>query len=184
MTLFIIPALGAALVARFQSFWIVVSVGLAIGAGQSVLQIMEIRLPWVPDINLSQGLPLLVIAFAMIVRGQVLPSRGAIERGRLPTALPTRIRPRLMTFWILFAAAVLIWSPFVWRQATINTLIGAILALSLIVVTGFSGHISLAQLSLAGISAFMLSSLANSTWAGRSRLPRSSPRSWLRALAS
>jgi len=160
MTLFIIPALGAALVARFQSFWIAVWVGLAIGAGQSVLQIMEIRLPWVPDINLSQGLPLLVIAFAMIVRGQVLPSRGAIERGRLPTALPTRIRPRLMTFWILFAAAVLIWSPFVWRQATINTLIGAILALSLIVVTGFSGHISLAQLSLAGISAFMLSSLA------------------------
>jgi branched-chain amino acid transport system permease protein len=160
MTLFIIPALGAALVAQFRSFWIAVWVGLAIGAGQSVLQIMEIRLEWVPDINLSQGLPLLVIAVAMMVRGQVLPSRGAIVSGRLPLALPTRIRPKLMAFWIVFTAVILIWAPFVWRQATINTMVGATLALSLVVVTGFSGHISLAQLSLAGIAAFMLSSLA------------------------
>jgi len=160
MTLFIIPALGAALVARFQSFWVAVWVGLGIGAGQSLLQIMEARLDWVPDINLSQGLPLLVIVIAMMARGQVLPSRGAVERGRLPMALPTRIRPRLMIFWLLFTSVVLIWASFEWRQAMINTLIGAVLALSLVVVTGFNGHISLAQLSLAGIAAFMLASLA------------------------
>jgi branched-chain amino acid transport system permease protein len=160
MTLFIIPALGAALVARFSSFWVAVWVGMGIGAGQSLLQIMEVRLDWIPDINLSQGLPLVVIVIAMMVRGQVLPSRGAVERGRLPLALPTRIRPTVMIVWLVLTSWLLIWGPFEWRQATINTLIAAILAMSLVVVTGYVGQISLAQLSLAGIAAFMLSSLA------------------------
>ncbi len=159
-TLFIIPALAAALLARFQSFWIALATGMAIGMAQSLLQIMEIRLGWMPDINLREGLPLIVIVVAMMVRGQVLPSRGAVERGRLPWAIPTRVRPIVATIVLLGAGTLVIFAPFEYRNATINTLIGAILAMSLVVVTGFLGQISLAQMSLAGISAFVLSSLA------------------------
>jgi ABC-type branched-subunit amino acid transport system permease subunit len=159
-TLFIIPALGAALLARFTSFTLAVAAGMAIGMGQSLLQIMELRLDSVPSINLAAGLPLLIIVVAMMFRGQVLPSRGAVERGRLPWALPTRIRLKVAIPWIVGTAAFLIWGPFDYRNATINTMIGAVLAMSLVVVTGFVGQISLAQLSLAGISAFALSSLA------------------------
>lgn len=158
-TLFIIPALGAALLARFTSFSVAVAGGLAIGMGQSLLQIMEIRLDWVPDINLAAGLPLVIIVVAMMVRGQVLPSRGEVERGRLPWAIPTRLRPAVALPWIIGTAAFLIWGPFDYRNATINTMIGAVLAMSLVVVTGWVGQISLAQLSIAGISAFALSSL-------------------------
>lgn len=159
-TLFIIPALAAALLARFQSFWVAVAAGMAIGMGQSLLGIMEIRLAWVPDINLREGLPLILIVIAMMMRGQVLPSRGAVERGRLPWAIPTRVRPMVMTVMILFTGWILIYGSFSYRSATINTLIGAILAMSLVVVTGFTGQISLAQLSLAGISAFGLCTLS------------------------
>jgi len=95
----------------------------------------------------------------MMMRGQVLPGRGAVERGRLPWAIPTRIRPWVMVFWIVFTAVILIWAPWEYRSATINTMIGATLAMSLVVVTGFTGQISLAQLSIAGISAFGLSTL-------------------------
>jgi len=158
-TLFIIPALAAALLARFQSFWVAVAAGMAIGMGQSLLGIMEIRLDWMPDVNLREGLPLIVIVIAMMMRGQVLPGRGAVERGRLPWAIPTRIRPWVMVFWIVFTAVILIWAPWEYRSATINTMIGATLAMSLVVVTGFTGQISLAQLSIAGISAFGLSTL-------------------------
>lgn len=159
-TLFIIPALAAALLAKFSSFWVAVATGMAIGMGQSLMQIMEARLDWVPDVNLREGLPLLIIVVAMMLRGQVLPSRGAVERGRLPWAMPTRIRPVVALFWIFGSAALLIWGSFAYRNATINTMIGAVLAMSLVVVTGFVGQISLAQLSLAGISAFALSSLS------------------------
>jgi ABC-type branched-subunit amino acid transport system permease subunit len=159
-TLFIIPALGAALVARFTSFTVAVAAGVAMGMAQSVLQIMEIRLDWMPSINLAAGLPLVIIVVAMMLRGQVLPGRGAVERGRLPMAMPTRFRWRVAVPWILGTAAFLIWSPFDYRNATINTMIGAVLALSLVVVTGFVGQISLVQLSIAGISAFALSTLA------------------------
>ena len=85
-TLFIIPALGAALLARFTSFSVAVAGGLAIGMGQSLLQIMETAPRLGAEISTSPppGLPLLlIIVVAMMFRGQVLPSRGAVERGRL-----------------------------------------------------------------------------------------------------
>jgi branched-chain amino acid transport system permease protein len=47
-----------------------------------------------------------------------------------------------------------------WRLAIINTLIGVVLCLSLVVVTGFVGQISLVQLTLAGCAGFALSKFA------------------------
>ena len=46
-----------------------------------------------------------------------------------------------------------------WRSAVIGTFIAAILGLSYVVVTGFAGQVSLAQLALAGVSAFSLSTI-------------------------
>ena len=58
--------------------------------------------------------------------------------------------------------------PFDFRQALINTLIGTVMALSLVVITGFVGQISVVQLALAG----------------RRRLHRLPPRRRRRASAS
>ncbi len=55
---------------------------------------------------------------------------------------------------------LLIVFPFDFRQALINTLIGVLMALSLVVVTGFVGQISLIQLALAGAAGFTISHMA------------------------
>jgi sulfate-transporting ATPase len=49
-----------------------------------------------------------------------------------------------------------------WRSAIISTFIFAIMALSYVVVTGYAGQVSLAQLTLAGVGSFALSGIANS----------------------
>ena len=50
--------------------------------------------------------------------------------------------------------------PFDFRQALVNTEIGVVMALSLVVITGFVGQISVVQLSLAGVTGFVISRLA------------------------
>jgi ABC-type branched-subunit amino acid transport system ATPase component/ABC-type branched-subunit amino acid transport system permease subunit len=57
-------------------------------------------------------------------------------------------------------AVALVVLPFDFRQAMINSLIGTVMALSLVVITGFVGQISVIQLSLAGVSGFAISHLA------------------------
>jgi ABC-type branched-subunit amino acid transport system permease subunit len=47
-----------------------------------------------------------------------------------------------------------------WRGAIMTTLIAAVLALSIVVVTGFGGQTSLSQMAFAGIAGFVLSKLA------------------------
>lgn len=157
LTLFVIPALGAALLGRMSSFVIAAVAGVGIGMAQSVLFLLEQRADWMPDLNIPQALPFVVIALAMVLRGETLPSRGAITAGRLPAAYaPPLVRWRMYAYtgFVLFAAWIAVFSPFKFRSGLINTLVGVILALSLVVVTGYVGQISLMQMALAGIAAY------------------------------
>lgn len=159
-TLFILPALGAALIGRFRSFGLTVIAGLAIGVLQSELQYVEVVADWVPKVGLRYGLPFLVVIGALIAYGKRLPTRGAIEIQRLPEApMPRHVGVVVSTLASMTAIA-LIWAPFGWRSAIIGTLIGVVVSLSLVVITGFIGQISLAQMAFAGIGGFALSSLA------------------------
>jgi branched-chain amino acid transport system permease protein len=107
LTLFVIPALGAALLGRMSSFVVAAAAGLGIGATQSVLFLLEQRADWVPDINLPQALPFVVIALAMIIRGEALPSRGAITAERLPDPYVPRLdKARLLAYGALGAGTV------------------------------------------------------------------------------
>ena len=49
-----------------------------------------------------------------------------------------------------------------WRLAMLNSLVFGVLGLSLVVVTGYAGQVSLAQLTLAGAAGFLLSPLTTS----------------------
>lgn len=59
---------------------------------------------------------------------------------------------------ILFVAVL--WAPFEWRSGLINSMIGTLIALSLVLLVGYLGQISLAQLAYAGVAAFSLSIFA------------------------
>lgn len=161
-TLFIIPALGAALIGAFRSFSLAAGAGLSIGVLQSLVLPLQQDLTWLPRTGLQQGLPFIVIVLAMIWRGNSLPSRGAILSGRLPFApRPTNVGPwaAVLIPLVLVALVVL---PFDYRSAIINSLVFITISLSLVVLTGYVGQISLAQMALAGASAFLLSRLAGS----------------------
>ena len=161
----VVPALTAALFARFTSFWIACLVGLAIGSLESILYYLQIQ-SWFPTDNgvaLPGVQPLLVFGLmvvAMFVRGTNLPTRGELVEQRLPLA------PRAKRLWqpalLGTAAAVvaLIVFPYDFRQALITSLLATIMCLSVVVITGFVGQISIVQLALAGISGFILSHLA------------------------
>jgi branched-chain amino acid transport system permease protein len=161
----VVPALTAALFANFTSFWIAALVGLGIGMLENILYYLQ-TFSWFPTDNgvaMPGVQPLLVfvlMVIAMFVRGTSLPSRGELVEQRLPFA------PRARRLWPSAlagagaAVVALIVLPYDFRQALITSLLAAVMCMSLVVITGFVGQISIVQLALAGISGFILSHLA------------------------
>jgi branched-chain amino acid transport system permease protein len=161
----VVPALTAALFARFTSFWIACLVGLGIGMLENILYYLQTQ-SWFPTDNgvalpgVQQLLVFVLMVVAMFVRGTSLPSRGELVEQRLPYA------PRARRLWqsalLGTAAAVvaLIVLPYDFRQALITSLLAMIMCLSFVVVTGYVGQITIVQLALAGVSGFILSHLA------------------------
>src|SRR5436190_139212 len=161
----VVPALTAALFARFTSFWIACLVGLGIGSLENILYYLQTQ-SWFPTDNgvaLPGVQPLLVfglMVIAMFLRGTSLPTRGELVEQRLPIA------PRATRLWqsaLLGAAAAaiaLIVLPYDFRQALITSLLAMIMCLSYVVITGYVGQISVVQLALAGVSGFIVSHLA------------------------
>jgi branched-chain amino acid transport system permease protein len=165
MTLLVVPALGAALLGNFTSFGITAATGLGIGMFQALIQTWQTR-DWFPYSGTSpmpgvaQTLPFVLIIIAMFVRGRSLPTRGALGIGRMPFApRPNHVAIRAAIPTVLAIAGLMYLGPD-WRLAITNTAVGAVICLSLVVLTGFVGQISLAQMTLAGVSGFALSKVA------------------------
>ncbi len=160
-TVLLISSLGAALLGRMSSFVVAAAAGLALGVIDQELFRLEFEYSWIPDIGLRRALPFFVIALAMTVLGETLPSRGAITAERLPEAYAppvTRLRVLGYTVLVVAAFAVSVFAPFQYRSAMSNSMVGVIFALSLVVVTGYLGQISLMQMAIAGVSAFAVGS--------------------------
>ncbi|MFI6623268.1 ATP-binding cassette domain-containing protein [Streptomyces sp. NPDC050528] len=159
-TLFIVPALAAALVGNFTALIPAVGAGLVIGMLQSELQFLQGKWSWLPQAGLAQLVPLAVILAYLVVRGRPLPSRGSLIQqalGRAPRpdrVLVPAVVSTALAVVVLFATTGSI------RAAVITSLTLAVISLSLVVVTGFAGQVSLAQLTLAGVGAFSLSRLS------------------------
>lgn len=157
---YLIPALGAALVGRFSHIGLTVAAGLAIGAAQSVYTKVQGDLSWLPEIGVREGIPFLVIIVTMVMTGKRLPGRGGDDGGRLPAvplAVVTPLRV-LLPAAVAIAAAVVLDAG--WRLALITSVIAAVLALSLVVLTGYVGQTSLAQMTFAGVAGFALARFA------------------------
>nr|WP_308061906.1 branched-chain amino acid ABC transporter permease [Streptomyces sp. LBUM 1477] len=161
----VVPALAAALFAGFTSLWIACTAGILIGVLQSVVYYLSTQ-SWFPTDNgnampgLQQLLVFALMVVALYVRGAGLPRRGELVEQRLPAVpLPERLlRPALISATV--AAAALIVLPFDFRQALTNSLIGMVIVLSYVVITGYVGQISVMQLALSGTAGFVLSHLS------------------------
>ena len=158
-TLFVVPALAAAIVGNFSRLVPPVVAGIGIGMVQAWLVFLSGRYTWMPQSGVGEMVPLVVMLVALLATGRAVPERGSVSRpplGRAP-------RPRRFVLSILVGAAAgsvaLLVTSGTSRAAVINTFVFALIALSLVVVTGYAGQVSLAQLALSGTGAFMLSYL-------------------------
>jgi branched-chain amino acid transport system permease protein len=165
LPLLIVPALAAALLARFTSFGFACAAGLGIGVIGSLIDYASSQ-SWFPQ---SEGAPLpgvqdvvvfMIIVLAMFWRGASLPTRGELVEKRLAAVpRPDRLaRPAVIV--AVVAAVALVVLPFGFRQALINSAVGTVILLSLVVITGFIGQMSVVQLALSGIAGFGVAHLA------------------------
>ncbi|HZM41962.1 MAG TPA: branched-chain amino acid ABC transporter permease/ATP-binding protein [Acidimicrobiales bacterium] len=161
-TLFVVPALAAAVVGRFQYLVPIVAAGLAIGMLQSEALSLVGDHSWMPQTGAAELVPLIVIMVALLVVGGGMPVRGGLIRQRLGRAPRPRSLLGPTVVGTLVGIGALVLTQGTWRAAIIATFIAAIIGLSLVVVTGYAGQVSLAQLALAGTAAFTLSYLTES----------------------
>lgn len=161
-SLFVVPALAAAVVGGFRSLTLTVAAGVAIGMVQSEALSLATKYDWMPSSGSSEVIPLAVILVALLATGRSLPVRGGLIRQPLGHApRPRSIAGPAIAGTALGVAAVMA-TDGAWRAAVIGTFIAAIIGLSQVVVTGYAGQISVAQLSLAGVGAFALTGLTAS----------------------
>ncbi len=185
LTALIIPALTAALVGSFSSFGWTTFAAFILGMQYQLVLYLGAKHHWFPKSGnqafpgVDRLLPLAVIVLVLYLRGKSLPTRGAISAGRLPFS-PTPPKwalryggPALAL--VTAGLALFVFTP-AFRGALSNTLIGVIICLSIVIVTGYVGQISLAQMSFAGISAFVVSKL---TTDGHIRIPIPFTDSWI-----
>ncbi|WP_254190557.1 branched-chain amino acid ABC transporter permease/ATP-binding protein [Nocardia noduli] len=161
-TLFIVPALAAAIVARFEYVIVAVVAGLAIGALQSEAQYLQSIYDSLPSSGLPELVPLILILVALLIRAKPLPSRGEIILQTLGRAhRPQRLYSSAAVATVVAAVAVVVLDDRL-RTGLIVSLIMAIIALSSVVVTGYAGQVSLAQLTMGGVAGFLVGPITTS----------------------
>ncbi|MEZ5245552.1 MAG: ABC transporter permease [Acidimicrobiales bacterium] len=155
-SLLVVPALGAALLGRFHSIGIAAAVGLGIGMLMSEISAAQAEWDALKGVGLQQGLPFIIVLIALVLRSDRTVGRGDLHTARLPPAP----RPTVTMVVTLACTAVGVVGLFrldsEWRLAIIFSAIAAIMALSVIVLTGFVGQISLATFALAGTAGFTM----------------------------
>jgi branched-chain amino acid transport system permease protein len=171
ITLMIVPALAAALLGKFSSFGAAAFGGLMIGMLQALIQYLGTK-DWFPTAEGSplpgvrESVPLVIILVTLAFQRGGLGGRGAIGNVRLPFApAPKLVLPKLGAGLIVGIVGFLVLSSS-WRLAEINTLVGIVICLSFVILTGFVGQVSLAQMALAGFAGFTLAKLSTSAGIG------------------
>ena len=162
-TLMVVPALACALVGRLTYIGVVIAAGLALGAIQSEATLLGTK-TWWPSwakTGIGDALPFLIVIAVLFVSGRSLPSRGAVEADPLPEVVIPRNRPKVVIPVALVGLLLLVFTQGTFRFGIITSMIVAIIALSLVLLTGFIGQISLAQAAFAGSAGFAVSKLAS-----------------------
>lgn len=157
--LFIVPALAVALVGRLTSIAIVCAAGLMLGSFQAVIGLLRTK-DWWPGwakTGVQDAVPFLIVIIALFAFGKRIPTRGSLEPARLPTVFIPRLRAAPVGMAIAITVALILLTSGNYRFGVVTSMILVVLALSLVLLTGYLGQISLAQMAIAGAAGFALS---------------------------
>ncbi len=172
-TALIVPALGAALIGGMASIPLAAVGGLVIGMAQNFFGTWMASQQWFPawgESGIRDAVPLVVIVVVLFARGKTLPVRGNIEEKRLPLApYPQRVGKYVAVFvplGFIFAAGLpgdWGWGGLTgpWGFAFTTSLVAAMFGLSFVLLSGYVGQISLVQITLAGVAAFIAARLVS-----------------------
>lgn len=162
MPLLVVPALAGALIARMSSLYMGLVGALALGVVQSELLYLSNNMEWWPSWakqGLTNVVPFVVIVVALFVLGRAIPTRGDDVRSPLPAVMRPRNRPRTIAFWSVAGLAALMLTSGTYRFGVITSLAVTLIILSLVLLTGLLGQISLAQAGFAGVAGIVLSKI-------------------------
>jgi ABC-type branched-subunit amino acid transport system ATPase component/branched-subunit amino acid ABC-type transport system permease component len=162
LTLMVIPGLAAALIARLTSVWIALVGGLALGVVQAELQFVSNSAEWWPEWGrqgLSDAVPFVVVVVTLFVLGRRIPMRGDDTTASLPPVILPRNRPIAVVGFTGAGLVVLAFTGGSYRFGVMTSLIMALVAFSLVILTGFLGQVSLAQAAFAGVAGLALSKI-------------------------
>jgi ABC-type branched-subunit amino acid transport system ATPase component/branched-subunit amino acid ABC-type transport system permease component len=157
VTLLIVEALAAALIGSLTSLWGTLAGALVIGVLESETT------NYVSVGGASAAVPLIAIILVLVLRGRHLPERGHVTL-RLPSVGASKLRPgHIALASILVIVSIWTWLPSSWTIALMITTVTAVMCLSVVVITGLTGQISLAQFALVGVGA-LAASWVNLHW--------------------
>jgi sulfate-transporting ATPase len=156
LTNLVLAATAAALVAGFRSFPIALVVGLIVGIAQTEVA------RYVEQTGVGTAIPFVLIVIWLVVRGQALPLRDYLLQ-RLPTIGSGRINwPGVAIGSAIGAILLSIMTP-IWIDAITVTICVGVILLSIVVLTGYTGQLSLAQFAFAGFGAYVAGRLLATT---------------------
>ncbi|WP_432825556.1 ABC transporter permease subunit [Dactylosporangium sp. CA-092794] len=162
LTLLVVPALAAALVARLRSLLVGLVGALLLGVMQSELQFLSLSKAWWPawaKQGITDAVPFVVIVVALFLLGRSIPTRGDDTRSALPPVILPRNRPVVVAAFTAGGLVLLVLTQGTYRFGLITSLAASLIALSLVVLTGMVGQISLAQAAFAGAAGLFLSKI-------------------------
>jgi ABC-type branched-subunit amino acid transport system ATPase component/branched-subunit amino acid ABC-type transport system permease component len=157
VTLLTVPALAAALGGGLISFPIAFACGVAIGSAQTCLSL------YVTTPGFASAIPALAILVAVVWRGKKLPLRD-FAADKLPRVGSGVLHPK--TIAILLVVTILLFRYVFdadWVSAFTVTISYGVVLLSLTIIIGYSGQLSLAQYTVAGIGALVAARLIAAT---------------------
>ena len=168
MSSLLLATLAAALVGNFTSFSLTFLGGIVIGLVQTEVGFYSSS--WGSSgIGIGSSVPFFVIVAILVVRGRGIPLRDFFLQ-RQPSVGTGRVRPLLVAASTAAAILVVYRLDDGWTAAVIGTLSAALILLSMVVLTGYAGQISLAQYAIAGFGAWVAGRLIATEglpmWAG------------------
>ena len=168
MTLLVVSGYAAAIVGRLKN--IAVTFIAAVGIGLLENYVVNYVLPhlsqsFVPDVTVALPMVFLFIALVMLpsVRLRAVGRLTTMRAPRVPSGMESLVAGAV--FFVVAVAAALAFDNTEFKGTTVLTLGGVVMTLgivglSLVLVTGYSGQVSLCQFSFMGIGAFVMGKVA------------------------
>jgi ABC-type branched-subunit amino acid transport system ATPase component/branched-subunit amino acid ABC-type transport system permease component len=153
MTNLVLAATAAALVAGFRSFPLALVAGLVLGIIQTEIN------RYVQQPGVGQAVPFVLIVVWLVIRGQALPLRDFVLQ-KMPSVGTGRIPWLAIVVGIALTIGLMSISNLEWLSALTITFAVGLILLSIVILTGYTGQLSLAQFALAGFGAWVAGRLS------------------------